>query len=91
MRKVFISLILLSFPLFAEQLDPYGACLTKANKVFKDNISKCDEVFYKKMLKNESVDPQKAESYAKMFQACIKRAEAIYIMDKTNCEVLYRE
>ncbi len=91
MKKIILSLVLISFPLFAEQLDPYGACLTRANKTFKSNISKCDEMFYKKMMKNESVDPQKAESYAKMFQACIERAKAIYIMDKTNCEVLYRE
>ncbi len=92
MRKFIYLFIFVLFSFsYGEQLDPYGACLTKVNKAFKKEIEKCEKQFYRKMLAYEKEDIFKAESYAKMFQACIQREKALYEIGKTRCEVLYRE
>ncbi len=91
LKKVIYFFLALSFFSYGEQLDPYGACLTKVNKELKKDLKICEENFYKKMVSLEKTDIEKASDYAQMFRACAERAKLIYEMGKNRCEVLYRE
>ncbi len=90
-KKIVFFFLGLSFLSYGEQLDPYGACLTKVNKGLKEGLKICETKFYEKMVSLEKTDTTKASDYAQMFRACAEKAKIIYEMGKTKCEVLYRE